>query len=252
MCALSCHYSLLSLFQFAENIRTSRRHLSVQQPSWSPYVGPYVVALIYRQLAEVRKANQDKSGGARVVEAEKKLIICAVKKPLKLNESQDGQSRVSTAAGTVENVCTHSSASRKQHVEHCCTRTARTVSRVVAETQKGWLARGLTPAVPGFVAILLCERNLCCFLRRRANWGSYFDLRVLQPLFYCKGGVLSDFLCSLRLLPLKRWRCQIVIAVPPFPAMRCLVLVLVSHTQTYERSMGGFKSAIDSLMGSNR
>lgn len=43
----------------------------------------------------MRKASQDRSGGTRVVEAEKKLIICAVKKPLKLNESQDGQSRVS-------------------------------------------------------------------------------------------------------------------------------------------------------------
>lgn len=46
-----------------------------------------------RQLAEVRKRG-DKSGGARVVEAEKKLIICAVKKPLKLSEPQDGESRV--------------------------------------------------------------------------------------------------------------------------------------------------------------
>lgn len=54
-----------------------------------------------RQLAEVRKASQDRSGGARVVEAEKKLIICAVKKPLKLNESQDGQSRVSRTNGVV-------------------------------------------------------------------------------------------------------------------------------------------------------
>ncbi|CAM9666187.1 unnamed protein product [Scytosiphon promiscuus] len=48
---------------------------------------------LHTQLAEVRKASQDRPGGARVVEAEKKLIICAVKKPLKLNESQDGQSR---------------------------------------------------------------------------------------------------------------------------------------------------------------
>lgn len=47
----------------------------------------------HRQLAEVRKRG-DKSGGARVVEAEKKLIICAVKKPLKLSEPQDGESRV--------------------------------------------------------------------------------------------------------------------------------------------------------------
>lgn len=54
-----------------------------------------IISCSCRQLAEVRKASQDRSGGARVVEAEKKLIICAVKKPLKLNESQDGQSRVS-------------------------------------------------------------------------------------------------------------------------------------------------------------
>lgn len=46
-----------------------------------------------RQLADVRK-RADKSGGARVVAAEKKLIICAVKKPLKLSEPQDGESRV--------------------------------------------------------------------------------------------------------------------------------------------------------------
>ncbi|CAM9278203.1 unnamed protein product [Laminaria digitata] len=47
---------------------------------------------LHTQLAEVRKRG-DKSGGARVVEAEKKLIICAVKKPLKLSEPQDGESR---------------------------------------------------------------------------------------------------------------------------------------------------------------
>ncbi len=54
-----------------------------------------------RQLADVRKASHERSGGARVVEAEKKLIICAVKKPLKLSESQDGQSRVSSVRRAV-------------------------------------------------------------------------------------------------------------------------------------------------------
>ena len=54
---------------------------------------PAAHVMPHRQLAEVRKRG-DKSGGARVVEAEKKLIICAVKKPLKLSEPQDGESRV--------------------------------------------------------------------------------------------------------------------------------------------------------------
>ncbi|CAM9218096.1 unnamed protein product, partial [Ascophyllum nodosum] len=48
--------------------------------------------LLNRQLAEVRKSGKDTKSGA-VVEAEKKLIICSVKKPLKLSESQVGQSR---------------------------------------------------------------------------------------------------------------------------------------------------------------
>lgn len=70
---------------------------SCRSHSSSLYVYFYMLHLLpNRQLAEVRKANHDRSGGARVVEAEKKLIICAVKKPLKLNESQDGQSRVSS------------------------------------------------------------------------------------------------------------------------------------------------------------
>lgn len=55
---------------------------------------PLLHLMANRQLAEVRKGFKDKSGGARVVEAEKKLIICAVKKPLKLSESVDGESRV--------------------------------------------------------------------------------------------------------------------------------------------------------------
>lgn len=54
-----------------------------------------------RQLAEVRKGREKLDGGARVVEAEKKLIICAIKKPLKLSESQDGQSRVRITFGHV-------------------------------------------------------------------------------------------------------------------------------------------------------
>lgn len=57
----------------------------------------YLHWMLGRQLADLRKLGHDRqSGGARVVEAEKKLIICAVKKPLKLSESQDGESRVST------------------------------------------------------------------------------------------------------------------------------------------------------------
>ena len=53
----------------------------------------YLLFLLNRQLAEVRKSGKDTKSGA-VVEAEKKLIICSVKKPLKLSESQVGQSRV--------------------------------------------------------------------------------------------------------------------------------------------------------------
>lgn len=75
LCVLSCHESGRVLVCFREH--------------------PHLPFAVRRQLAEVRKASQDRSGGTRVVEAEKKLIICAVKKPLKLNESQDGQSRVS-------------------------------------------------------------------------------------------------------------------------------------------------------------
>ncbi|CAM9120754.1 unnamed protein product [Sphacelaria rigidula] len=49
---------------------------------------------LHEQLAQVRKGQKDQeSGGARVVEAEKKLIICAVKKPVKLSESPDGERR---------------------------------------------------------------------------------------------------------------------------------------------------------------
>lgn len=47
---------------------------------------------------------------------------------------------------------------------------------------------------------------------------------------------------------------MVVVTIPPFAAMDCLYACacLALRTQTYERSMGGFKSAIDSLMGSNR
>lgn len=57
-----------------------------------------VSAIVFnRQLAELRKGMNDQQSGssAAVVEAEKKLIICAVKKPVKLSESPDGEKRVS-------------------------------------------------------------------------------------------------------------------------------------------------------------
>lgn len=87
--------------RFSENIRTSSKHVHLETTSTR-----HAPVSTFRQLAEVRKASQDRSGGTRVVEAEKKLIICAVKKPLKLNESQDGQRRVSVDTSGLDYILT--------------------------------------------------------------------------------------------------------------------------------------------------
>lgn len=70
----------------------------------------------------MRKGQKDQeSGGARVVEAEKKLIICAVKKPVKLSESPDGERRVRfTPTALQSSIIANSATSWSESYRICC------------------------------------------------------------------------------------------------------------------------------------
>lgn len=184
---------------------------------------PYA-ATTNRQLAQVRKGQKDQeSGGARVVEAEKKLIICAVKKPLKLSESPDGERRVRWYP--------HGASVQRPYQCHSCIKLVRLIPHLL------WITFG---------AHLLFHADDC-------NLNG--DLSVLFPtIIECtvvmvgtgsgsRHGCRSIYVSS----------SQPTRATQPDTVPRFRISAnVVSIIQEYKISMGGFKSAIDSLIPSNR